>query len=42
MDALVWVLIASLVVWGGLFFYLVHTDNRVSGLEKRLDAEERR
>lgn len=42
MDPLVWVLAAALVVWGGLFFYLVYTDNRVSRLEKRLDTEERR
>jgi CcmD family protein len=42
MDAIVWVLIASLIVWGGLFFYLVFTDNRISRLERRLDSEERR
>jgi len=42
MDPLVWVLIASLVVWGGLFFYLVNTDNRIGRLEKRLDSEEQR
>jgi CcmD family protein len=42
MDPLVWVLIAALVVWGGLFFYLIYTDNRVSRLERRLDTEERR
>lgn len=42
MDPLVWVLIAALVVWAGLFFYLVYTDNRVSQLEKRLNGEERR
>jgi len=42
MDPLVWVLIAALVVWGGLFFYLIYTDNRVTRLERRLDTEERR
>lgn len=42
MDPLVWVLGAALVVWGGLFFYLIYTDNRVTRLEKRLDTEERR
>jgi CcmD family protein len=41
MDPLFWVLGASLVVWGGIFFYLVNTDSKVSRLEKRLDQEGR-
>jgi CcmD family protein len=41
MAPIVWVLIASLIVWGGLFFYLVSTDNRISRMERRLDSEER-
>lgn len=41
MDSLVWVLASSFLVWGGLFCYLVHAENRVSRLEKRLNGEER-
>jgi CcmD family protein len=42
MDPLAWVLIASLLVWGGLFCYLVYAEGRVSRLEKRLEREEQR
>ncbi len=36
MGELVWVLIASLVVWGGLFAYLIYVEKRVRDLENRL------
>lgn len=45
MHSLYWVLIASLVVYGGLFGYLLSCDARVRRLERqlerRLDGEER-
>lgn len=42
MHSLYWVLIASLVVYGGLFGYLLSCDARVRKLERRLDREEER
>lgn len=39
MHPLYWVLIASLLVWGGLFFYLTVMEGRVRRLER--DAEDR-
>lgn len=41
MHPLYWVLIASLLVWGGIFFYLVVMDNRVRRLESRVDVDDR-
>jgi CcmD family protein len=41
MDPLYWVLIASLLVWGGIFFYLVYVENRVRRLESRYDVDDR-
>jgi CcmD family protein len=41
MDPLYWVLIASLLVWGGLFLYLVSVQTRVDRLEQRLNSEDR-
>ncbi len=40
MDSLYVVLIASLLVWGGLFFYMVLTERRVAQLEQRVRSEE--
>ena len=40
MDAVYWVLAASLLVWGGIFGYLVSTDNRVRRLERQRDSEQ--
>jgi CcmD family protein len=40
MNSLYVVLIASLLVWGGLFFYLVITERRVAQLEQRLRSED--
>ena len=39
MDSVYWVLAASLLVWGGIFGYLVSTDNRVRRLERQRDAD---
>ena len=41
MSPLYWVLIASFLVWGGLFFYLVSMESRVRKLENRVGLEER-
>jgi hypothetical protein len=42
MTPLVWVLAASLVVWGGFFCYLMAMENRVRRLEERSETEERK
>ena len=39
MHPLYWVLIASLLIWGGFFFYLAALENRVRRLESRRDAD---
>jgi CcmD family protein len=41
MHPLYWVLIASLLVWGGIFFYLFSMEGRVRRLESRLDTDDR-
>ena len=42
MDAIVWVLIASLLIWGAFFAYLVSTDMRIRRVEEKLKSEELR
>ena len=34
MEPIVWVFIASLVVWAGIFFYLIILERRLGRLEK--------
>jgi hypothetical protein len=41
-DAIVWVFIASLLIWGAFFAYLVATDRRLRRVEEKLKAEELR
>jgi len=41
MDPLFAVFLSSLLVWGGLFFYLMWTESRVRRLEQRAHSEER-
>jgi hypothetical protein len=41
MEPVYWVLAASLLVWGGLFFYLMGMEGRVRRLENRTRTEDR-
>jgi hypothetical protein len=41
MDPIYTVLLASVLVWGGLFAYLVTVDARMRRLESRGDSEAR-
>ena len=42
MSPLVWVLGASVLVWGGLWGYLLYTDARLRRLEQSLGKEDRK
>ena len=42
MEPIVWVFIASLVVWGGIFFYLIAMELRLARLERATSPEQRR
>ncbi len=40
MEAVHWVLVASLMVWAGIFYFLLATESRVRRLEKRLSERD--
>lgn len=42
MSSVTWVFVASLIVWGGLYFYLVSVDRRLSKLERQDERDSRR
>ncbi|MCB0262268.1 MAG: CcmD family protein [Calditrichaeota bacterium] len=34
------VMIVTMIVWGGIFFYLMYLDRKVKNLEKRIEMDE--
>ena len=34
------VMIVTMIVWGGIFFYLMYLDRKVKNLEKRIELDE--